>query len=124
MLLRTDGRGWSTVAATGSTAAHIDQVQHIPAEGPAVEAITAGRPVQVPDWTPDDLRWPVFAAALGPDADTLRALFALLLDIDGVVRGVLRLYRAAPGTIDPDRLATAWLTAETVGTALATAPRD
>lgn len=123
LLLHTDGEGWRTVAATDTIAAHIDQVQRTVAEGPGVEAIITGRPVQVPDWTHKNGHWPLFLAGLGHDANRVQALFALPLDIDGTTRGALHLYRSTPGAPDPGALNSAWLVAETMTPTLTTSPQ-
>jgi hypothetical protein len=122
ILLYTRTRGWHTVAATDETVARIDQVQRAVGEGPGIEAITSGLPVQVPDWTPHTGRWPLFAAGLGTDA--VRALFALPLELDGATCGTLHLYRTTPGALSPAALNTAWLTADTVTATLTTTSQD
>jgi transcriptional regulator with GAF, ATPase, and Fis domain len=112
LVLRTDAQGWHRIAATDEVAARIDEVQRRVAEGPGVEAVATGLPVQVPDWPHATTRWPRFAASLGTEATG--AMFGLPLTTDTTVLGVLNLYRTRPGTVDPRKLNAAWLAADAI----------
>jgi ANTAR domain-containing protein/GAF domain-containing protein len=81
-------------------------------EGPGVDAFT-GSPALVADLTSQEClaRWPVFAPAA--EAVGVRAVFALPLQVGAIHLGVMDLYRARPGGLDPEQVADALVLADT-----------
>jgi len=106
-----------TVFASDRLAAELEELMLTLGEGPGVDALTSG-PAFAADLTAGEhvARWPVFpAAAVRAGA---RAMFALPLRIGAIRLGVLDLYRAEPGDLDPDQVADALALADMVGALL------
>jgi hypothetical protein len=106
-----------TVYASARLAAELEELTLTLGEGPGVDALAHG-PALVPDVLAADclVRWPVFAPAAARVG--VRAVFALPLRIGAIRRGVLDLYRADPGELEPERLADALVLAETMAALL------
>ncbi len=86
--MRRDGREL-TVASSDARAEQVDEVQYGEGDGPCLEALRSGRPVDVADLTTDP-RWPAYrerAVAQG-----VRCSLSLPLVVDGVTVGALNLY--------------------------------
>ncbi len=107
----------AAVAATGVDradvmASELEELTVTLGEGPGVDAVAAG-PVLVADlrsaWCL--ARWPMYAPAAG-DAGVC-AVFALPLRVGAIRLGVLSLYRAEPGELDPEQVADALMLADT-----------
>ncbi|MFD4422365.1 GAF and ANTAR domain-containing protein [Agromyces sp. NPDC058484] len=115
--------GQSTIGASDTVAARLEELQFELGEGPHWEALRSGQAVLVPDVGERDHSWPVFGAAvleLG-----VGALFAFPLVMGAVTVGVVDMYRSAPGKLDAREIATAHsLAASTAGTALRLAARS
>jgi hypothetical protein len=112
-----------TVYASDGIAAELEELALTLGEGPGLDA-AAGGPTLVSDLTaPDCLaRWPVFSpAAVSAGAG---ALFALPLHVGAVRVGVMALYRVRPGRLDGERLADAFLLADTACTLLLDAAQE
>lgn len=101
-----DGRQHlGSLAASGTRAVAIDELQFTLGEGPCRAAAAAGRAILEPDLLAAVDLWPAFApaaAALGACA-----VFAFPLQVGPVILGVLSLYAAEPGDLVPADLADA-----------------
>lgn len=115
--------GHSTIGASDTVAARVEELQFELGEGPHWEALSSGQAVLVPDVGERDHSWPVFGAAvleLG-----VGALFAFPLVMGAVTVGVVDMYRSARGELDARAIATAHsLAASTAGTVLRLAARS
>ena len=101
-----------TVYASSQLAMDMEDLTTTLGEGPGVDALADG-PALAADL--DDAgwqaRWPVFAPAAVDGG--IHAAFALPLQVGGIHLGVMDLYRARPGPLDPGQLADALLLADT-----------
>lgn len=108
------------VCATDDVAAMIEDLQFSLGEGPCVDAVSAGRPVLIPDLgephAVDVGRWPAFMSAAA-DAGIL-AVFAFPLAVGAVRVGALDLYRNRAGELSAEQLAGALLAADAAAIAL------
>lgn len=89
-----------TLAATDATAATLEDLQYTLGEGACIDAAVSGRPVLVSDIHDPvrTARWPMFAGAVA-EQTSVRALFALPLQLGTINLGVLDLYRDTPGPL-------------------------
>ena len=96
MSLMNDAGHQGVVAASGSLATHLEELQFELGEGPGLDASRGNHLVLVADLALSPMgRWPAFGpAAL---AAGVRAVFALPLQVGAVQLGALCLYRATPG---------------------------
>jgi hypothetical protein len=99
--------------ASDAVVSEVEELTVTLGEGAGVEALEGG-PVLVadlaaPEW---ESRWPIYAAAAMSAG--VRAVFALPLRIGAIRLGVMDLYRAVPGSLDPERLADALQLADSV----------
>lgn len=93
----------STICATNSTAARIDELQFELGEGPHWEAISSGAPVIIDDIHAIAMtEYPTFGAAVV--ALNVGALFTVPLSLGAVSVGVVGLYRSTPGSFTPAML--------------------
>ncbi|WP_460863886.1 GAF and ANTAR domain-containing protein [Rhodococcus aerolatus] len=109
------GTGPMLAAASDADAARVEQEQITLGAGPAVDAVDRAGPVLVPDLARETAaRWPALAsaAALGG------ALVVLPLQLGAIRLGVLDLYRARTGSLEPAELGLALGVAELVTTTL------
>jgi hypothetical protein len=106
-----------TVYASDRVASELEELTLTLGEGPGVDALADG-PALVADLTAAEsvVRWPVFAPAAARAG--ARAMFALPLRVGAIRLGVLDLYRAEPGGLDPDQLANTLGLADTIGALL------
>jgi len=103
LALMTERGPAGTVAATDGPAARLEDLQYTLGEGPCVDASRSGRPVLQPDLAVTALaRWPAFTG--GALAAGVAAVFAFPLRVGAIRVGVLDLYRATPGALDPEQL--------------------
>ena len=102
--LRSDSGAHGVAAASGIASRRVEELQITLGEGPCVDVFTSRRPVLEPD-VADSIRWPVYSAAV--QAEGVRAVFALPLQIGAARLGILDIYRDVPGRLLPDELATA-----------------
>lgn len=88
-----------SIAASGESAARIEQLQMTVGEGPTLEALTSGSPILVADLGSVEysMRWPALIQGVG-DIEP-RALFAFPLQIGAARLGALTLSRRAPGRL-------------------------
>ena len=104
-LMTPDGHQ-GVVAATDGPARVMEDAQFSLGEGPCLAASREGRPVLEPDLARTaTARWPGFAPAVLEAG--IAAIFAFPLQVGAIRLGVLDLYRATPGSLDDDQLATA-----------------
>jgi hypothetical protein len=101
-----------TIYTSDRVASQLEELTLTLGEGPGVDAINGG-PALVADLAaPQCLtRWPAFAPAAV--AGGARAMFALPLQIGAIHLGVISLYRAEPGDLDPGHLADVLVLADT-----------
>jgi GAF domain-containing protein len=106
-----------TVYASDRVATALEELTLTLGEGPGVDALADG-PALVADLTAGEYltRWPAFAPAAANA--NVRAVFALPLRIGAIRLGVLVLYRAEPGGLDPTQLADALMLADTMSSLL------
>jgi transcriptional regulator with GAF, ATPase, and Fis domain len=90
------------VAASTEQARLMELIQLQNSEGPCLEALTSGRPVQHPDLR-EPTPWPQFAAA-AVDAGYL-SVQALPMRLRDTVLGALNLFGAQTGPLDDDTIA-------------------
>jgi hypothetical protein len=89
--------------ASDEVTARLEELQLTTGEGPGSEDFRLGSPVLIGDLDSAAARWPGFApAAVAAGA---RAMFALPLQVGAIRVGVLSLYRARPGSLEPEELA-------------------
>lgn len=102
-----DGGGrQSTICASDSIAARIEELQFALGEGPHWETLRTGTPTLVPHLIGAvHGRWPIFGAAVAELE--VGALFAFPLSIGAVVVGVVDLYRTSAGELGAGALMTA-----------------
>lgn len=109
-VMGTAGRQ-TTIAATDSLAARLEELQFDLAEGPHWQAIAENRAVLAADLdSSDGDAWPVFAAAAVRAGG--RAAFSFPLRLGAVVIGTVDLYRMRPGELDRPSVETAQMLAE------------
>ena len=109
-----DGGGrQSTICASDSVAARIEELQFSLGEGPHWETLRTGAPTLVPHLAgAAQEHWPIFGVAVA-ELD-VGALFAFPLSIGAVVVGVVDLYRKSAGELSVGALMTAASLAGTV----------
>jgi hypothetical protein len=103
VITRVDRR--SLAHASDEVARELDDQQFSLGEGPSVESWTSGAMVLVDDLSEVGIvaRWPLFTpVALAAGA---RAVFGFPLQMGAIRLGTLGLYRARPGTLDSEQLA-------------------
>ncbi len=106
-----DGASQGTFGSSGELSRRLDEFQFTYGEGPCMDAVSAGRPVLVPDIEVEtEVRWPAFAAAMLQEG--VRAVFALPSAVATNHIGVLDLFRRAPGPMSPGDLSAGLLAAE------------
>ena len=89
--------------ASDALSARLEELQFTMGEGPGAEDFEFGSPLLIPDLESVAARWPGFVpAAVAAGA---RAMFALPLQAGAIRVGVLSLYRAQPGPLNPAELA-------------------
>jgi hypothetical protein len=89
--------------ASDQVSARLEELQFTTGEGPAAADFGLGSPVLIPDLETAAARWPGFVSAAV--AAGARAMFALPLQAGAIQVGVLSLYRALPGALEPEQLA-------------------
>ena len=101
-----------TIYASDRVASQLEELTLTLGQGPGVDAF-AGGPLLVADLSAAErlARWPAFAPAALQAG--VRAVFALPLRIGAIHLGVMNLYRAQPGDLDPEQLADALVLADT-----------
>lgn len=119
-LLDVDGAGVSLMVdgalrgTAGRSEPRVEAVQELQltlGEGPCIDAFHGGGAVLEPDLNrPEHVRWPAFARA-GERAG-VGAVFALPLQLGAIRIGVLVVYRARPGPLTAEQLATGLLLAD------------
>lgn len=112
--LPADGAAFSAMAsdqarelwyASDSVIARVHELQFGLGEGPALEAFRAGRPVFLPDLAGVHAdRWPILIPALA--AQPIGGLFTFPIGLGAITIGVLAAYRAVPGQLSAEHLAT------------------
>jgi GAF domain-containing protein len=89
------------VAASSEAARLLELFQLQSDQGPCLDCFRSGRPVTATDLSADQ-RWPRFAAAAGQAG--FSAVQAVPMRLRDQVIGALNLFRAAPGTFDPENV--------------------
>jgi hypothetical protein len=96
--------GPPVIAATGSTAQSLDDLQYADGDGPALEAARTRTLVTAPELQSDP-RWPGLAESAR--AEGVHGVVAIPMDVRRSSVGALSLFVATPGGIGPDLLLTA-----------------
>ena len=101
-----------TIYASDRVASQLEELTLTLGEGPGVDAISGG-PALVADLAARQCltRWSAFAPAAVQAG--VRAMFALPLQLGAIQLGVMSLYRAEPGDLDPGHLADVLVLADT-----------
>jgi GAF domain-containing protein len=86
------------VAATHSSAEHLEQVQARFDSGPCLDAVRTDQAVVVPDLEQEGYRWPDFSHHASHEG--FRAVHAVPLSLRGAVVGGLNLFRQATGFLN------------------------
>ncbi len=97
--MHTPGGTAAPIGVSDVFAERLQDMQLVVGEGPGFTAFATGRPVLVPDLTPEADQWPVFvreAALLGACA-----IFSFPLQVGGIRIGVLELARRESGPLPP-----------------------
>ena len=109
--LMSDGSTLGTVGSSGQLSRQLDELQFTFGEGPCVDAVRHGGPVQAENLAdPAEQRWPAFTRAaldLG-----VHAFHALPVGVANCYIGVLGLYRHSPRALLGDALIGALMAAE------------
>ena len=96
--------GPPVVAASGSTAVALDDLQYATGDGPALEAARTRTLVTAPE-LPTDPRWPQLAECAGEHG--VHGVVAIPMDVRRSSVGALSLFVGPPGAIHPEWLLTA-----------------
>lgn len=101
--LMYEGSTQGTFGSSGELSRELDEYQFTFGEGPCMDAISARRPVLVPDLADTGApRWPAYSAAV---LDTgVHGVFALPVSIERTYVGVLDLFRYASGPLSEEAL--------------------
>jgi hypothetical protein len=93
----------STICASDSVAARIDEIQFDLGEGPCWDALSSHSPVLRPDITVATDEWPAFGEAMNADPGTaaVSSIFAFHLSVGSLDIGSVDLYSTEPATLDP-----------------------
>lgn len=106
-----------TLYASDPVIARVEDLQFSLGEGPCYEAFQTGQPVLVADLdNTAGQAWPVFASQIIDQP--VGAIFAFPLAVGAARVGAIDMYRAAPGPLRPDDLATALQVADLATIAL------
>jgi hypothetical protein len=106
-----DGATRGTYGSSGELSRHLDELQFTFGEGPCLDAVSAGSPVEAADLgDPQELRWPAFRA--GALASGVRAVFAAPVRVSTSVVGALDLFRCDEGPFTGDSYSGGLMAAE------------
>ena len=112
-----DGASSATLGASGEPARMYDELQFILGEGPCLESVARRNPVLVVDLAdPEEARWPAYGPAML--AHQIRGVYAIPVVVAGEFVGALDLFRARPGALPGEDLASAVAAAELAGISL------
>ena len=104
LLNRPNGGG--VVASSDDVARSVGEAAFTTGEGPSLDAYSQARPVFAPYLLDEGQRlWPGYVSAIR--ASGIGACFSLPLHVGAVRLGVLDLYAAKPGPLDPDQVSLA-----------------
>ncbi|MFB9357679.1 GAF and ANTAR domain-containing protein [Actinoplanes nipponensis] len=96
--------GPPVLAASGTAAQALDDLQYADGDGPALEAARTRSLVTAPD-LPSDPRWPRLAESAR--AEGVHSVVAIPMDVQRSSVGALSLFVSTPGGINPELLLTA-----------------
>ena len=122
IVLRGGGVGLEVLAASDTVAERIEWTQVTLGEGPAVDAITKGVPVSLPDLTQTCGPWPVFLTEIAGFG--VSAVYALPLQIGVISVGALDLYCDGGATLSESGFADALAVSELVTAVLLNVGQD
>ncbi|QFU91861.1 GAF and ANTAR domain-containing protein [Amycolatopsis sp. YIM 10] len=114
--VRTNALSQDLIAASGTWAESLEELQYTVGEGPGIAAFEAGEPVLTGDLGAAATRWPGFAEEIA--ANGVGAVFAFPLQAGAIRMGTLTLYRRRPGALTASDLGDAAILAEMTTTAL------
>jgi hypothetical protein len=122
IVLNVSGIGLEVLAASDQVAERIEWIQVTLGEGPAVESISRGLPISVPDLKQAHERWPMFFSEV--TSAGLGGMYALPLQIGAIKVGALDLYSAAGAPLGATDFAEAIAISELVTAVLLNSDRD
>jgi hypothetical protein len=102
-VMAVSGPAREPLAASDAVSAQLEELQFMLGEGPCAEEFRFGAPLLIPDLLSVEGRWPGFVPA-AVEAGAL-AVFAFPLQAGAIRMGVLSLYRARAGSLEPAELA-------------------
>lgn len=106
-----EGTNNGTLGASSALARRYDEFQFTFGEGPCVDTVRRRTPVLVLDLAdPREIRWPAYRPAML--SHQIRSIFAIPVVVGGQYAGALDLFRAAPGPLDGEALAGAFVAAD------------
>ena len=122
IVLHVSGIGLEVLAASDQVAERIEWIQVTLGEGPAVESISRGVPISVPDLKQAHGRWPMFFSEVATAG--LGGMYALPLQIGAIKVGALDLYSAAGAPLSATAFAEAIAISELMTAVLLDSDRD
>ena len=100
-----------TFGSSNALSRRLDEYQFTFGEGPCLDSVREGHPIQVPDLAvPAQAPWPAYARAVLEEG--VRAVYALPVSINSRYVGALDLFRTDPGALAGSDLTGALLAAE------------
>ncbi|WP_313674599.1 ANTAR domain-containing protein [Mycolicibacterium sp.] len=99
IMITGSGFGLEMLSASDPVAERVEWTQITLSEGPAVDAISTGLPVCVPDLAKADGRWPVFLSEIAGRG--IGGMYALPLHIGAIKVGALDLYSDLDAPLGP-----------------------
>ncbi|MCH9732899.1 MAG: ANTAR domain-containing protein [Actinomycetia bacterium] len=122
ILINVSGVGLEVLSASDPIAERIEWMQVTLGEGPAVDSISRGVPISIPDLNQADGRWPMFLSEVA--GSSLGGMYALPLQIGAVKVGALDLHCAAGAPLGAADFADAVVISELVTAVLLNSDPD
>jgi hypothetical protein len=122
IVLNVSGIGLEVLAASDQVAERIEWIQVTLGEGPAVESISRGVPISVPDLKQAHGRWPMFFSEVATAG--LGGIYSLPLQLGAIKVGALDLYSAAGAPLGATAFAEAIAISELMTAVLLNSDRD
>jgi hypothetical protein len=106
-----DGANSGTLGSSDAYARRYDELQFTFGEGPCLDSVARQAPVAVVDLAdPEESRWPAYGPAML--AHQIRGVYAIPIVVAGEFVGALDLFRARPGHLPSQAIASAITAAE------------
>jgi hypothetical protein len=122
ILINVSGVGLEVLSASDQIAERIEWMQVTLGEGPAVDSISRGVPISIPDLNQADGQWPMFLSEVAGASPG--GMYALPLQIGAIKVGALDLYCAAGAPLGAPDFADALVISELVAAVLLNSDRD